>query len=310
MKKKILKGSLFILVIVAMLFIGTKLEKTYPEVNASGSAASFVIAASNASDASKARADVIVVGNADDEIQTAIDATSAAGGGTVQLSEGTFVISSSIIPKQYVHLQGQGAGFPETRTGTWLKLADGANTDVIQYLHPGGGATYYDFYGIISDLAIDGNKANNTSGSGINFDQCRRMRIENVFIGWCAGDGLHLGTATTISSWVVMDNCTMWQNAQRGVYAHTVGSVFSNINSDENGWSGFRFSGDLIDCNFLYSGNNGAGTPVDAYDKGGFLYLTGNESAWVRCFSEGNVGNAFLFKGLHSVIPAFLNSFA
>lgn len=241
--------------------------------------------------------------NADDSINWAEDTVSAKGGGKILLTSNNLTVDDPVIPKQYVHLQGSGGGFPEARTGTWLVLANGADCDVIQYLHPGGGVTYYDFYGIISDLAIDGNKANNASGNGMNFDQCRRMRIENVFIGWCKESGLKLGTGwgATLSSWFVVDQCTMWGNTLNGIWASTTGSVFSNINCDENGASGFKFSGNLIECYFLYSGNNGGGVGIPVDDQNGYYYHLGNESAWVRCWAEGNVGCGYFFDGLHAV---------
>jgi hypothetical protein len=75
-----------------------------------GGAATFVVAASDASDRMKQQADYVADGTADDvQIQAAIDALPVAGG-TVSLSEGLFNISSAINLRTGTKLEGQGLG--------------------------------------------------------------------------------------------------------------------------------------------------------------------------------------------------------
>jgi hypothetical protein len=60
-------------------------------------AASIIIAASNSADTGKARADVVVEGTADDEINGALGELAAAGGGQVSLLEGRFELDQPIV---------------------------------------------------------------------------------------------------------------------------------------------------------------------------------------------------------------------
>ena len=72
------------------------------------SKAGFVVAASDASNESKARADYICDGTADDvEIQAAIDSLPAVGG-KVYLTEGTFNTVAKILLPDNTWLQGSG----------------------------------------------------------------------------------------------------------------------------------------------------------------------------------------------------------
>ena len=84
-----------------------------------GRTASLVVAASDSSAKSRAQADYVADGTADQvEIQAAIDALPAVGG-TIVLSNGTFYISDTILLTKPVKLLGQGAGSTKL-----LKMAD------------------------------------------------------------------------------------------------------------------------------------------------------------------------------------------
>jgi len=88
------------------------------------------------------------------EINDAIAALPAAGG-SVFLREGTYTISDTInIVKSNVVLTGHGAK---------IKLADGTNKDMIKV---GDGATALENIRI-SRIRLDGNRANQTLGSGV-----------------------------------------------------------------------------------------------------------------------------------------------
>ncbi len=77
----------------------------------SGRGPTFKVAASNASVSSIAQADYVCDGAADHtEINNAITAASAAGGGIVSLSEGTFTCSARITNRTGVTIRGQGMG--------------------------------------------------------------------------------------------------------------------------------------------------------------------------------------------------------
>ncbi len=112
--------------------------------------ATFVVAANDS--ISPELADYRADGTADDvEIQAAIDAATAAGGGTVFLMDGTFNIASTINIKTGVTLRGTGFG-------SELFLTASSDTSVIG---ENDNPTNFE----IRDLRIDGNGTNNATGT-------------------------------------------------------------------------------------------------------------------------------------------------
>jgi parallel beta-helix repeat protein len=148
------------------------------------------VAASDARPEVKALADFVCTGTNDDvTIENAINALPAAGG-KVKLSEGTFILGSSIdILRSNVTLEGSGPG-------TKLFLANGANTDVITV---GNGSLSLSKIKI-SNLSIDGNKANQDGLAviqGIRFYgqygyNITDSIVENVWATNCVRNGIWL----------------------------------------------------------------------------------------------------------------------
>ena len=121
----------------------------------------LTVAANNASDASKGRADYVCDGTADDvEIQAALDALPATGG-VVQLSEGLFTTTSAIDFTDNSGSSLVGAGMEATK----IKLANGANCNII-YSNP----TTEHYFNGVHYMTLDGNRANQTSGIGVFLD--------------------------------------------------------------------------------------------------------------------------------------------
>ena len=135
-------------------------------------------------------------GTADDtaEINAATAAAQAAGGGVVNLGAGTALVSDSLILREGVYIRGEGPG------ATTIKLANGANKDVLKTenfdtlvgTNANAGPIRFGF----SDLTIDGNKDNNTSGRGVAIygRQYEAMRFvirntagEGYFSEWYSG---------------------------------------------------------------------------------------------------------------------------
>jgi len=148
-------------------------------------AATIVVAASDAKD--KVNADYVCDGVADEaEIEAAIAAL-PAGGGVVQLSEGTFYISTPIdVLRSNVMIRGMGAGL------TRLFLVNGANCNVIVV---GNGAVSLSNVHV-RDLTVDGNGENQTGastgvyfygGSGCNLYDCS---VVNVYVKNMYSDGV------------------------------------------------------------------------------------------------------------------------
>ena len=125
-------------------------------IAAVGRTATYVVAASDAPALIKAQADIVVVGNADDEIQLAITTVNTSGGGKVYLTEGLYPISDTINLCSNITLQGAGKHL------TKLRLNDNT-AHTILYLNNVSRIT-------ISDIEIDGNKDNNTWNSGGGYE--------------------------------------------------------------------------------------------------------------------------------------------
>jgi hypothetical protein len=91
--------------------------------------ASIVIAAADASAGSQERADVVVSGTAEDEINAAIAGLASHGGGQVQLQEGRFELAAPVVINgdglSLVGVNvGNGAGYAEEALGTQLVPGD------------------------------------------------------------------------------------------------------------------------------------------------------------------------------------------
>ncbi len=115
------------------------------------------------------------------EIQAAIDSLPPEGG-RVELEQKTYLLSSGInITRDNVHLQGQGRG-------TNLKLKDKANVDTPLIRIEASNIE-------ISDLAIDGNKANNPLGygtmmTGVYLVQASDVTLRRLYIQGANWDGV------------------------------------------------------------------------------------------------------------------------
>jgi parallel beta-helix repeat protein len=104
-------------------------------------------------------------------IQDAVDSLPATGG-TVFIPAGLYLISSPVKLPSNVALTGEGFD-------TILKLADGANTNVIENMNLG---TWTDSNIVITNMQIDGNGENQTGpANGIFLYAAPNSRIEQVW---------------------------------------------------------------------------------------------------------------------------------
>lgn len=114
------------------------------------------------------------------DIQAAIDSANADGGGKVILGSSEFLISSTIIKPANVGIVGQGES-------TVLRLADGANTDIIKVVND----DYRDIFEGIRYLKVEGNLANNSFGRGVVIEPfALRFQIDNVRVYETPGNGI------------------------------------------------------------------------------------------------------------------------
>jgi Pectate lyase superfamily protein len=120
-------------------------------------------------------------------INAAITAANTAGGGRVVLNAGTCIVGSPVQLLSNVALVGTGIG------STILKLKNGVNVDVVDGAanlfggSPAASSTIS--FAQLSDMTIDGNSANNTTGTCVGVVGYRNSFI-NLKITNCAEYGL------------------------------------------------------------------------------------------------------------------------
>lgn len=187
-------------------------------------------------------------GNADDtaKMQAAIDAVATAGGGAIILPAGTINVAGVVL-KSNVYLRGQGRG------QTVLKLKNSANVDVLF------GQNAYSLFGTLSasgvfdwglsDLTIDGNRANNTSGNCLAV-YGYRYTIENVVFQNCPEYGIRSegGQPISASMEANLRNILIDTTGKHGAYFNGPhDSNFDNFividagQSANNSWDGVYF---------------------------------------------------------------------
>ena len=163
----------------------------------------YFVAASDASAISKSRAQFTCDGTADEVQINAATTALPAGGGKVVLSEGTFTIAATITLDDKCSLQGQG---PDATT---VKVDDSTQINAITLASNAGDL-------VISDLTVDGNKANQSDGSDDN-----------------SQNGMYLAVGTPYR--VSVQNCKVVDNYYNGIVC-----------------SGFEFT--LIGCGMFGNG--------------------------------------------------------
>jgi len=203
-----------------MTYVKTFIDVPIPSVAAAPSKpleATVFVAASDARSEVKSLADFVCTGSNDDvTIEQAINSLPAAGGRVV-LSEGNFILGSSIdILKNNVTLEGQGAG-------TVIKGAIGTS-----YIIVGNGSTALSNIKI-ANLAIDG--TGQTSGNGIYFYGgsgylITNSIIKNCWIKKCYNYGIYLYYSN--------NNTVTGNNVQSNYYGIYIVSSSSNTVTGNN----------------------------------------------------------------------------
>lgn len=241
-------------------------EATNSHVDESGNtlavsrSVTLVVAASNASASSKAGADYVCDGTADQvQIQVALNAVETVQG-RVLLSEGTFTISSLIQIPDYCTLEGQGYG-------TLIYMANGSNTNPLY-----GKSTPNATHITIANLRVDQNGLNQTSGVSIRLQGGSKHYIYNVWAlnGYyncisiqdsedCVIENSFCSASTTDGQCITVNNSTNVRivnpnidgGLQQGIYIHAsediqiIGGNIKNI----SGAAGLKWAVYIIgDC--------------------------------------------------------------
>jgi hypothetical protein len=127
-------------------------------------------------------------------INSAITTASTAGGGIIHLKQGTYLIRSIIVAKNNVWLRGSGEGtiIKQDTTQNLAAMMRSNNFTTLSALTSGSGGTggVESFY--LSDLVMDGNKANNTvtATDGIQF-YGYNFHVSQIHIRQTKGRGLY-----------------------------------------------------------------------------------------------------------------------
>lgn len=249
----------------------------------------LLVAASDATAQIKQSAAYVCDGTDDHvQIQQAINAVST-NGGTVQLSFGTFNLGSSIIiNSSYINLTGQGSG-------TKLVLQNAVNDSIIKIT--GDGVVEVK----LRQMFLDGNSANNTSGSGIyistkwvNASGDTQHLVEDIYVKNIAQHGVHVPGSS--------DTRVLWFNR---VHVKSVGghgfflegpaptdSVFYTCLAELAALDGFRVGGlnnHFYGCKSFW--NTGAG-----------YYVTGYTNYFVSCESQDNFKEGFYIANTYGIV--------
>lgn len=253
-------------------------------------------------------------GSTDDyaALTRAIVACNAAGGGYVDLPDGTAIIGTTLALLSNVVLRGQGDA------STTLKAKNSLNAAVIRsnnYASLTGQNKYLIADGVpynfgMCDLRIDGNKANQSSGNGVEF-YGKRIYLQDVLIkdckgiGWVSEGWFNVNTALDPEQPeshyinVGVQNCDSHGIQYRGptdAYWH---SIFPYLNA---GW-GVRFETD----NSTYSGTSDCVVMHCYANTAGGVYVSTNLSMrFGELITESNFGQGLVIDGNSSQIDSLV----
>ncbi|MBD8710205.1 MULTISPECIES: M10 family metallopeptidase C-terminal domain-containing protein [Pseudomonas] len=201
-------------------------------------------------------------GHTDDTLalQAAIDAASAAGGGTVVIPSGTYIVSAqasgnALILKDNVQLEGDA-----TDRAT-LKLASGSSADIDGILRADGDAVG------VSNLVIDGNRAHTTGVvSDLSLGDGVQLTLNYVQATNASGYGLDLRAE---GSQVQANKAYVDYNGQGGVItAGLVGSALNDLIVRDNDGNGLTTQGVVTVQDINSTSNQGYGVAVEGDANG------------------------------------------
>lgn len=257
-----------------------------------GRGATYVVAASDAPAHVKAQADYVCDGTADQtEINAAITAANTAGGGVVSLSVGTFTQSGRIELLSNVHLKGQGVG------ATIIKLVDASAPAADRQIQWDGNAGSYLVDCSVSDLEVDGNKANQPADGqprcGIWVEYARFLQIYNVHVhDTYMACGISVGYASggNFRSFIIRDSWVIaCDNNGIDAWTEDYNGTISNVYINGSGWNGINVVGNnniISECHIIDSGTRTAAT-----------YYEIDASATANTIIQNN----FIYKGAGTV---------
>lgn len=228
-------------------------------------------------------------GTADNvQIQAAIDYAEANGGGIVRIMEGNYAIAATVNMKQNVQLEGVGIA-------TNLTLANGVNAPALKIDRVNNAA--------IRNLHIDGNKADQSSGSALEVDGYTWMTtITDVSVTNAKESGILFSSAVAEYSYephlerVAVNNC----DGSGFTFGYCMDVVGIDLYSEDNGEYGFK-----------HYDSGGNYWHAHAYDNAGsygiYIDPSATNNRFVACFSENNDQHGIMMKGIgNSLVDCYI----
>jgi hypothetical protein len=162
-------------------------------------------------------------------IQAAINDLPARGGEILLPADSIMIDTTIMIVDKEVTIIGQGIGWlgiDSNATGTYLRMANGANCDMFNFSSTG---TTHTFFGKFSDFGMDGNKANQTlTSNGITVSgSYSDLTFNNVQVGYFNGNGMNIDNPQRVwNVWIT--NSWIEYNASAQIYLHGLSYLFVN----------------------------------------------------------------------------------
>jgi hypothetical protein len=228
--------------------------------------------------------------------------TAAGSGGTVKLPYGTHGVSATVIPREYTALEGEGM------MSTLITAPTSLNASVIKPRASTGSADPNAAFVAIRRLGINGTRASQTSGHGIEyatnplnsgqsgvangnewFDQ--HLVLEDLAVRSCKQDGVNLAGRSAHSLrnvWV--DNC------ERYGFSLTFDTNLLGCEASVSGSHGFVIQNGSVRMTACKSYLNGWSTHAGA---GYYLSPNANGCDLSACNAQNNEGPGFLLDGCH-----------
>lgn len=229
-------------------------------------------------------------GSTDDalNIQQAIDALEARGGGILYFPPGTYIVGTALTVQREIILMGAGRGQESSSAnptdGVSVIRAQAASAIAYVVRFQSATSGNYLYGGGIENLVIDGN---NTAVNGLEVNSCSEWVARNLLVFRPTGIGLYMSDANSVPCMrPVLDNVWVSCGANAAA-ASMIGVVFDDVVAAQGG---------VVQCYVTRL--------ITLTDDGNGFELRGSDNANVEMFQgfilTGGTGKSLLFKnGTH-----------
>jgi hypothetical protein len=211
-------------------------------------------------------------------IQNALNYLNTLGGGTLMLGHGVYIAAELKIPDR-VYIEGLGID------GTTLKLKNGTNTYLIATEGWANNENTVGLYGGIRNLTLDGNKANNASGS-LAWHANYRFTVEKCKFQNSGASGLVIASTMRDGTTALINGIAETEIKHSSFQTNTVHGIYGYLGV------GTKLSDQMIFLNNFYQ-NGGAG--IYAERSVGWkildnqIYDNGTHAIYVAQFARAHI---------------------